>query len=787
MGSAKTRYRPRGSSLYPALVAVAGVLAYANSFSGVFVFDDLPWIVRNAAIRDLWPPWETTGGTLRPLLFYSLAVNYAISGLEVWSYHAANLVVHVLAGLVLFGVVRRTLAPARGQAAAELALVIATLWVVHPLQTQSVTYIIQRGESLAGLAFVVALYCVLRGARVGQHPYWWYAGGVLAYLCGLGTKETMVTAGPLVLAYDTVFLAGSVRRAVRQRWGLYMALAAPLVLGGAALLLTNPARLTGLISGDSVTATRLEYAASQPGVILHYLQLAFWPHPLCLDYGWPAAAGWGQILGPALVIVPLMAATLWALWRRSPLGFVGAWFFLILAPTSSLVPLRDLAVEHRMYLPLAAVVTVSVLVAHGLLIRGGPARYRRWLAGVLAGSAILACGALTVRRNTDYHSEVSIWGGALRERPWNAKRFYNLGLEFCLSERGILEQPVFAVATGKLPQIPRLREGLAALGAGEYARASQELDAVVHTAPEVAVARTGLGIAGFLQGDVAGAVRHFRISVELAPTEANSHANLGTGLLALGDSSLAVREYQEALRLNPSLAEAHHGMGTVRAAQGRGAEALVSLERAVHLRPAFPEALNNLASVLAAEGRGGAALDTYRRALARRPEYGLAHLNIGLLLLDAHRYAEAVRHLEGAVNGMPGSATAHGALGIARYSQGRMDVALKHFRAALELRPGDAEAHNNLANCVLAMGDVPVAVAEYRRAQRADSSRAGIAHNLGKALYALGHTPQAALAFRRALDLRPGDAGIRANLEAARSTGRSGQRDSTRPWNRPGR
>lgn len=769
MGPAKTRYRLRGSSLYPVIVVAAGVLAYANSFAGVFVFDDLPWIVHNPALRDLWPPWDTAGGTLRPLLFYSLAINYAISGLEVWSYHAANLIVHVLAGAVMLGVVRRTLEPRWGQASPELALVIATLWVVHPLQTQSVTYIIQRGESLAGLGCLLTLYCVLRGARSAECAHWWYAAGILAYLCGLGTKETMVVAGPLVLAYDTVFLAGSARRALRQRWGLYAALAAPLVLGGTALLLSNPARLAGLVSGDSVTATRLEYAVTQPGVILHYLRLAFWPHPLCLDYGWPAAEGWWQILGPALVVVLLLAGAARSLWRRSPVGFAGAWFFLILAPTSSAVPLRDLAVEHRMYLPLAAVMAVSVLVVHGALVGRVPGRYRRGLAGALAGVAILTFGALTARRNADYNSEVSIWGNALRERPRNAKRFYNLGLEFCLSERGVLEQPVFALSTGELPQVPGVREGLAALGAGEYARASQELATAVRAAPNLVVARTGLGMAGYLQGNVADAVRDFRVSVELAPARANSHANLGTGLLAVGDSSLAVQEYQEALRLNPSLVAAHHGLGTVRAAQGRGGEALVSLEQAVHLRPAFPEALNNLASVLAAAGRREEALDVYGRALEARPDYGLAHLNVGLLLLDANGYGEAVGHLERAVNGMPRSGTAHGALGIALYSEGRMDVAMEHLRAALELRPDDAEAHNNLANCLLAGGDLPGAVAQYRRAQEADSSRAGISHNLGKALFAAGRQAEAAVAFQRAFDLRPGDSGVRANLEAARS------------------
>src|SRR5271170_509528 len=152
------------------LIVAAGLLAYRKSYGGPFVFDDPPSILYNATIRHLWPFWSvlrpphgegiTVGG--RPVLNLSLAVNYAISGTRVWSYHALNLLIHILAGLTLFGIVRRTLERVGSGDLARpylLGLAITLLWILHPLQTESVTYVVQRAESLMGLFYLLTLYC----------------------------------------------------------------------------------------------------------------------------------------------------------------------------------------------------------------------------------------------------------------------------------------------------------------------------------------------------------------------------------------------------------------------------------------------------------------------------------------------------------------------------------------------------------------------------------------------------------------------------------------------------
>ncbi len=349
----------------PVLVIAAGILAYHNSFQGPFIFDDVASIVENPTIRHLWPVWQAVtaykrGFTAegRPVFDVSLAINYAIDGLRVWGYHAVNLAIHIAAGLVVLGITRRTLlrSPLRQRFGAEalpLALVIAVIWVVHPLQTESVTYVVQRAESMMGLFYLLTLYCTIRGAE-SDSPNMWYVLSVASCLLGMASKEVMVSAPLIVLLYDRTFLTGSFTEAWRRRWRLYLGLAGTWILLGYLVVTTgNRAGSAGMGTGMAWTA----YALTQFQAVAHYLRLSVWPHPLVFDYGTVLANGVGEVLPSALIVTALLIGTLVAVRRWPSVGFLGVWFFAILAPTSSVLPVTTQTIaEHRMYLPLAAVV-----------------------------------------------------------------------------------------------------------------------------------------------------------------------------------------------------------------------------------------------------------------------------------------------------------------------------------------------------------------------------------------------------------------------------------------------
>src|ERR1043166_2069224 len=286
----------RWQKLIPLILVGAGLMAYHNSFSGPFIFDDLAAIQNNDHIRRLWPlsrvltaPAQTTAAG-RPVVCLSLALNYAAGRLNVWGYHAVNLAIHIAAALVLYGILRRTLMTEAlradyGEDAPWLAMAAALVWMLHPLQTSCVTYVIHRAESLMGLFYLVTLYCVIRGAD-SLKPSGWYTGAVVASALGMATKETMVTAPLVVLLYDRIYLGGSFREIGLKRWPLYAGLA--MTWAELGVLVSGRVRTESVGFGFE-NVTFADYARTQCEVIIHYVRLAFWPRPLVLDYYLPPA------------------------------------------------------------------------------------------------------------------------------------------------------------------------------------------------------------------------------------------------------------------------------------------------------------------------------------------------------------------------------------------------------------------------------------------------------------------------------------------------------------------
>jgi hypothetical protein len=420
-------------TLLPWLLAAVGLLTYANSLGGPFIYDDAVAVVENTSIRHLWPPRDVispparTPVAGRPVVNLTLALNFCAGGLDVRGYHAVNIVLHVMCGLFIYGIVRRTLAGERlgdrfGAAAPGLAGACALLWLVHPLQTECVNYITQRTESIMALFYLLTLYCAIR-APGSPRTLWWNAASVVCCALGMASKEAMVTAPLMVVLYDWAYRSGPYADVLRRRRGLYAGLAATWVV--LVVLMAGGPRAATVGFGHGVGG--VEYALNQCVAIAGYLKLVVWPDPLVLDYGFPGHPSVGEVLPYALLLAALLAAAVTLLTRRPVLGYPAVWLLVTLAPTSSVVPIAtEVAAERRMYLPLAGLIVLVVIAAWLVAARclGRPARIAAGLVLILVTASLVA---VTWRRNAVYRDPVAVWEATVAAVPGNHRARTNLG------------------------------------------------------------------------------------------------------------------------------------------------------------------------------------------------------------------------------------------------------------------------------------------------------------------------------------------------------------------------
>lgn len=513
------------------VLALAVCLAYANSFHAPFLLDDRWAVVENSSIRNprsvadllIAPDFSPTRG--RPLLNLSFALCHAISGDSVFGYHVFNLSVHFIAGLLLFVVVRTAFATTRLRHLFScprefVAALIALLWLLHPLQTASVTYISQRAESMAALFCLLTLYAFQRSLE-GASTTRWRAISVVAYACGLASKEIAAAAPLLVLLYDGALVGPTVADGLRRRSRYYAALATATLLLAASLVW---APLQNKSAGFSAGVSALNYAVTEAQVVPRYALLALWPHPLVFDYGReilrPINAG--TVTGLAALLAAV-AGLLWLLLRRVPaLGFSLLAFLLLLAPTSSFIPLAEQPMaENRMYLPLAVVLAAATATLWSVL-------GRRALTPCIA--VALSWLALTALRNHDYRSPLAIWSDTVAKNPGSSRAHNDL-----------------AVALSNVPA--RGPEAIA------------HYEAALRINPAYAEAHYNLANHFISNPDSwPRAITHYERAISIRPGYLNARNNLAVVLLQSGRIDEARAHWLVALQIDPNFTPARNNL-----------------------------------------------------------------------------------------------------------------------------------------------------------------------------------------------------------------------------------
>jgi protein O-mannosyl-transferase len=684
----------RGIWIRAALIALAGAIVYANALAGPFVLDDQDTIVLNQQIRDLSPsvvlfPALELPVAGRPLVNLSFALNYAFGGLDVRGYHAVNVAIHIACGLLLFGIVRRTFGtPPLGRRfesrSTDLAFATALIWLVHPLATDAVDYVTQRTELLMGLFYFLTLYASIRaldprgaplaaGSAAAGHPavpkpsgrdnLMWSAIAVCSCALGMASKESMVTAPLMVVIYDRVFLFDTLAEAWRRRGRFYLALGA--TWGLLAAVIWSGPRFRS--AGFSTNVTPWTYLLNQTVMIVRYLRLAFWPNALVVDYGAPQAMTIRAAAPYAVVVVACLGLTVWALRYAPVLGFLGAWFFITLSPTSSIVPIAtEVGAERRMYLPLAALVVLAIAAVAWLLERLATrlSVQRAHAAGLLA-LAVIAVGfsAATMARNREYASAVSLARTSLERWPTDRAR-HSLGAALILDE--------------------------------QYTEGIEQLRLAIAGEP---AARYTLGVALFKQGKLDEAVQNLQAFVEHDPTRFEAPAArtlIGRALKARGRFPEAADEFRRVLAMTPGDADVHGLLAECLWRQQKFDEAIGHYQQYLPRHPNDLAASMQLGVAYAAVGWREEAIAQFRRVVELNPRDGGAHGNLAQALLDKGSFDEAAPHAQQAVQLNPQSPLAHHQLALALAGQHRLDDAIGEFRRAAQLDPANAEIRTHL-------------------------------------------------------------------------------------------
>jgi tetratricopeptide (TPR) repeat protein len=670
-----------------AVLACAVFATYANALGGPFIFDDTAAIVDNQTIRDLRSPNVLAAEREapvagRPVVNLSFAVNYALGGMSVRGYHATNIALHALCAIMVFALLKRILTR-RGfgafvsEHATDLAFASALVWAVHPLNSEVVDYTTQRTESMMALCYLATIYAAIRAVD-DRHSVRWAAISVASCAVGMACKESMVTAPITVMIADGTLFFASFSNALKRRWRLYAALAGTwLVL--AAVTWSGP-RIHS--AGFSTSVTPWTYLLNQPAMIVRYLRLAIWPRDLVIHYGEPVTATLTNALPAALVVVALLVVVGWAIARRPAYGFLGAWFFVTLAPTSSFVPIAtEVGADRRMYLPLVSLVALLVLAIArvGRLVvtrsNGERADVRAEIpagitssavvAFVVMGAAAFALASQTVARNRDYRSSLAMAGLVVDRWP----------------------TPVAHAMLGvELEVVGRHDEGVAELrqsAAGGYSRAHYHL-----------------GGALFNHGQRQESIRELLAFVEQSPMlaeAAKARMLLGRAYLDDHQWSSAATQLREVLVMQPSNVDALGLLADSVFQQQQFMEAVSLYRTFISRRPTDIGALINMGVSYAGLGRADDAKAAFQMALQVDPRDVRVHRNLAALALNMDDAEGGQRAARQAVAIDDRDAQAHDLLGRALAMQGRLGDARSEFERAIALDSTFEQARADLA------------------------------------------------------------------------------------------
>jgi len=680
--------------LFLVVIALVTIVIYSNVYHVPFVFDDFLHIRNNKFVRDI--PYFFTFDALfksRSLVVFTFALNYYFHGLNVFGYHLVNIAVHVANGFVVYFLalaILRLLFPqvaktpegksnkkegknretkevsVSSSGSSDLSLSLAAffaalIFVTHPLQTQAVTYIVQRYTSFAAFFYMGSVLCyikareTIRGSDVttqSRFPITVHALGlfILSFLCGFlafKSKQNAASLPGAILLVEYMCFGGTWKDWIRKLLWLIpffvlfevLAIYSMVVSPGmeAPQLVENITAEAGSIlegisakTRETELVNRWSYLCTQFNVLVIYLRLLILPVNQNLDYLYPFKTGFFDGLTPFAFVFLLSLIIAAALMRKKyPVVTLSVfWFFITLSVESSIIPIKDALYEHRLYMPLFGfALLVAWLLFHVL-------RSRRFLAIIVCIGIVVSLGAATYTRNRIWQDRVTLWRDVLEKTPQSVRAW--MGLGGALSERGDYDEAMryYSRVLEIAPDNNRINYNIALLKAkkGDVEGAIVYYTKVLKIDPNYAGAHAALAKMLHGKGDDDSAIQHYTKAIELKPEEDMYYVNLGNVYEGRGDYTKAFHLYERALQLNDRNVEAHSNIGVIFSLMGDYQKAVKHLNTALQLDPLNPSIMNNLGGISEIKGNLQGAANHYRQALRINPGFTKARQNLSRVL-----------------------------------------------------------------------------------------------------------------------------------------------------------
>lgn len=737
-----------------ALIALVSVCVYGRIFDFPFVFDSIDHLMQRSVIKNLLRDfqWNLLLAP-RNVVNLTFSLNNRIGGLDVFGYHLVNLAVHVLNGFVVFflsaAMLERLSASSPGPGGEEeigtgrlVALFAALIFVAHPVQTQAVTYTIQRYTSMAALFYLSSFLFYLKARTpgpggAGRIVFLYY--GLFALLAALAflSKQNAASLPLAVLAVEYFFV---------DRTGKGWLGKIPWIALGFALWTAFVFLSLGVfdsLSGEGVLedlarksmeterVSRWTYLLTQFNVLVEYLRLLVFPSGQSVDYIYPFHrtffSGWTPLA--FLFLLALLAAAVVLRKRFTLFSFGVFWYFITLSVESSVFPIRDALFEHRLYLPLFG---FAVALSDGVfrLFR------RKKIPAVALLAVIVAALAVTAHvRNEVWRDGITLWTDVIEKNPRNARAWNNLATVLA--------------------------------DAGRLGEAEEALEKAFRIKPGYELARINLGFVLLKRDRPAQAREVFLAVLEKYPSELRARAGLGEVLRKEGRLEEAAAQFEEVLRLDPSEEKARVSLAEIQSALGKTEKAEKELADLMNKDSGDPSVLTAMGNLKRQAGDREGALRYYREAVGADPRSVEARVNLAAMMAEEKRYEDAEKLLAEVIRIDPGQSRARSALGAILLVRGKLPEARRAFEEALRIDGENGEALFNLAALAEGEGDLAAAADLYGKALKVNPRDWEASQNLGGILMARGDLRGARQRFEASLEVRPRNAVLQNRLAIA--------------------